>query len=370
MTRAASSLMPLTLFRYLAWRFLASCSLVLGTLAGFIFVINLAEILNRSAASDQMSIGIALAMAVYKLPLTLGKLMPFIVLFGAIWLYSRLSRSHELEAVRAAGVSVWQFLAPVLIVAFLAGSVLVTIYNPFSAAAASQFEQLEARYLRGRESVLAVFPTGVWLRQADQDGQAVIHALRSSEQGLNLEDVIVFVYRGADSFERRIDARSAALEPGFWRLSNAVETAADGTVTRHERLDFPTTLTPIAVQDSFASPDTISFWDLPRFISTAEAAGFTAVRHRMHLYTLLALPLLLCAMVVIAASFSMRPVRMGGTGTLIAASAMTGFVFYFLSEVADGFGQSGLLPPMVAALAPAGIVMLLGVTALLYIEDG
>ncbi len=312
---------PLTLFRYVSWRFLSSCALVFAALASFVFVINLAELLNRGAASDELTLGVALAMAAFKLPLTLGKMLPFIVLFGAIWMFSRLSRFHELVAIRAAGVSVWQFLAPALIVAFLAGTFAVTIYSPFSAAAASQFEQLEAKHLRGRTSLLAVFQTGVWLRQADAGRQAVIHALRTSDQGLALEDVIVFIYEGADVFDRRIDAKSAVLdaEAGVWRLTDAVETAADGTATKHAAYELPTALTPAEVQDSFASPDTISFWDLPRFIETAEAAGFTAVRHRMHLYALLALPLLACAMVVIAAAFSLKPARLGGTGALLAA---------------------------------------------------
>lgn len=361
---------PFVLARYLTWRFLLSCGAVAAALAAFVFIINLAELLNRSAGKDEMTFGIALAMSVFKLPLTLNKLLPFIVLFGAIWMFARLARFHELEAIRASGVSAWQFIAPPVAVAILAGVASTLAINPIAANAASQFEQLEARYLRGRVSILAALPTGVWLRQADESGQAVIHALRVSSSDMRLEDVIVFIYQGADRFVRRIDARSAVLEEGRWRLSEAYESRPGEPSVLHEAYDLPTRLTADEVRDSFTSPDTIDFWDLPRFIATAEDAGFTAVRHRMHFYALIALPLALGAMVVIAAAFALRPMRFGGTGQLLAAAAGVGFVFYFFSDFTEALGLSGLVSPIIAAAAPTLTCALCGVTALLYLEDG
>lgn len=361
---------PFVLARYLTWRFILACGAVTGALAAFVFVITLAELLNRSAGKEEMTFAIALLMAAFKLPLTLNKVLPFIALFGAIWMFARLARSHELEAIRASGVSAWQFIAPPVTVAVLAGVISTMLVNPIAANAASQFEQLEARYMRGRTSVLAVFPTGVWLRQADENGQAVIHALRASSADMQLEDVIVFLYRGQDRFERRLDARSAALEAGHWRLSDVYESMPGQPSTHHDSYNLPTTLTPDEVKDSFTSPDTIDFWDLPRFIATAENAGFTAVRHRMHLYSLLALPFALGAMVVIAAAFALRPMRLGGTGRLLATGAGVGFVFFFFSDFTEALGLSGLVMPSIAASAPTAACILFGVTALLYLEDG
>lgn len=361
---------PFVLARYLSWRFLASCGAVTAALAAFVFVINLAELLNRSSGKDEMTFGIALLMSVFKLPLTLNKLLPFIALFGAIWMFARLTRHHELEAIRASGVSAWQFIAPPVVIAVLAGVVSTMIVNPVAANSASQFEQLESRYLRGRPSILAVFPTGVWLRQADENGQAVIHALRASSEDMTLEDVIVFIYAGADKFSRRLDAKSAALEAGHWRLTEVYETTPGQAAAFHAQYDFPTRLTPDEVKDSFTSPDTIDFWDLPRFISTAEDAGFTAVRHKMHLYSLLALPFALGAMVVIAAAFALRPMRLGGTGRLLASAAGVGFIYFFFSDFTEALGLSGLVAPVLAASAPTLACILFGVTALLFLEDG
>ena len=78
------------------------------------------------------------------------------------------------------------------------------------------------------------------------------------------------------------------------------------------RIEMPTNLTARKIQDSFAAPETMSFWELPSFIRLLENSGFSALRHRLYFDALLARPLLFAAMVLIAASFSLRMQRRGG----------------------------------------------------------
>ncbi len=114
----------------------------------------------------------------------------------------------------------------------------------------------------------------------------------------------------------------------------------------------------------------MSFWDIPRFIRSLEAAGFTAHRHRLHWHALLATPVLLCAMVLIAATFSLRPARRGGTVYLAAGGIGAGFLLYFMSNVVYALGLSSGIPVVLAAWTPAGVSMLLGVSTLFHLEDG
>ena len=220
----------------------------------------------------------------------------------------------------------------------------MTVFSPVAAAFLSQYARLEARYVQGQASQLAVSSTGLWLRQGDAEHQSVIHALRVADQGVHLEEVTVFSYNGLDRFAGRIDAATADLEPGRWRLSDAWISGADGLPQHHPMHDLPTELTPAQIQESFASPDTISFWDLPRFIANAEDAGFSALRHRLYWYSLLALPLLFSAMVFMAASFSFRFSRLGGVPQLVLAAVLSGFGVYFLDTMTEALGRSGILP--------------------------
>ncbi len=124
------------------------------------------------------------------------------------------------------------------------------------------------------------------------------------------------------------------------------------------------------MQESFAPPDTLSVWELPSFIGLLKRSGFSSVRHRLHFQALLALPLLAATMALVAAGFSMRPARRGGVARMIGGGVAAGFALFMISKLAEEFGQSGALPVVLAAWAPAAAGLLLAVTLLLHVEDG
>jgi len=297
-------------------------------------------------------------------------MLPFAILLGGVFTFARLSRSQELVATRAAGVSAWDFLLPPLAVAVAIGIFTVTVFTPISARMFAEFAGLEARHVKGEASQLSVSQNGLWLRQGDENKQSVIHALRVADQGQHLEDVIVFLYGTSDHFAGRIDAKSGRLRDGAWLLQDAWVSDTNGRPTHHDNFTLDTTLTPEQIQESFASPDTLSFWDLPGFIRAAQAAGFSATRYQLYLYTLYALPALFAAMVLMAASFSLRISREGGVAKVILFSAACGFAVYFFSDLTRVLGQSGAVPVLLAATAPAVAAILIGMTLLFNQEDG
>jgi lipopolysaccharide export system permease protein len=246
----------------------------------------------------------------------------------------------------------------------------VTVATPISAKMFAEFAGLEARYIKGEASQLAISVNGLWLRQGDEKQQSVIHALRVADQGQHLEDVVVFLYGSADKFTGRIDARSGRLMDRYWLLTDAWVSGADGVPRHHASWRLPTTLNSAQIQESFASPDTLSFWDLPGFIHAAQAAGFSATRYELYLYTLYALPALFAAMVFMAASFSLRIARGGGMAKVVLFSAAAGFGVYFFQDLTKVLGQSGAVPVLLAATAPAIASILIGMTLVFSQEDG
>jgi len=283
-----------------------------------------------------------------------------------------LTRSHELVITRAAGVSAWQFLFPVIALAVLLGVFQITVLNPLSSSTLTRFERLESTLLKGNKSFLALSKGGLWLRQSNADGQSVVHAesIFQSGKDVELRNVVVFNYEGADKFRNRIDAEYARLEDGFWHMTNAWVYQPESPASQEKNYWLATDLTLSKIQDSFAPPETMSFWDLPGFIQTLEKAGFSAVRHRLYWHSLLAAPLLMCAMVLIAASFTLRHSRQGGTTFVIAGGVMTGFILYFFSDIVFALGLSDSIPVTLAAWTPSGVATLLGLATLLHLEDG
>lgn len=328
------------------------------------------ELLRRASGRADADLQTVVGMSMLRLPSLAIKLLPFAALFGGMLALSRLTRSQELTVARAAGVSVWQFLAPGLGIAVLIGAAVITVFNPLSSAMLARYEAIEAKVLRGRASMLAVSSTGLWLREADSTGQIVVHALRVAQQGVELRDVILFYFEGMDRFVKRVDASEAYLRDGYWELRDAVTSFPGQAGSFDQQLRLPTSLTFDRIQESFASPNTVSFWQLPSFIVAMENAGFSAARHRLHYQSLLAIPMMLCAMLLIAASFSLRLTRRGGIGAMLGLGVGVGFLLYFVIELVQPFGLNGTLPVILAAWAPTGICLMLGGSLLFHLEDG
>ena len=358
-----------TLYRYLAVQFLIGVTLIYSIFLMLAFSIDIVDLLNRTARHN-VPTSTAIGMAVLQLPNLGQKMLPFAILLGGVFTFVRLSRSRELVATRAAGVSAWDFLLPPLTVAVFIGVFTVTVFTPISARMFSQFAGLEARYVKGEESRLSVSMNGLWLRQGDTSQQSVIHALRVAQQGEHLEDVMVLLYGANDRFTGRIDAKSADLKQDFWVINDAWVSDLRGIPVHHKQYRLATTLTPEQIVESSTAPDALSFWDLPNYIRAAQSAGFSASRYQLYLYNLYALPALFAAMVFMAASFSLKLGREAGLAKVILFSAACGFGVYFFQNLTTVLGRSGAVPILLAATAPALASILIGMTLIFSHEDG
>src|SRR5437773_5153542 len=183
---------PRTLRRYVAKRFLLSIVGAFAVCAVLIFMIDMIELLRLSRRATDLSVGSLLWMALLRLPAFTEILLSFAVLVGGIAALLSLNRKSELIVMRAGGMSVWQFLRPGLVVALVLGIAAVALYNPLAAAARSEAERLIAEAFGGEASLLASSGEGSWLRQDGVDGQSVMNARASANQGLSLAGVVVF----------------------------------------------------------------------------------------------------------------------------------------------------------------------------------
>ncbi|MRG72701.1 LPS export ABC transporter permease LptG [Alphaproteobacteria bacterium HT1-32] len=359
---------------YIGWQFLFHVFSVLLILLGIIFLFDFIELMRRASSRPDVTIGLVAQMTLMKLPHLGMRIVPFAILFGGMACFWRLTRYHELIVARAAGVSVWQLILPPLIGAVAIGMLQTAVLNPLSSLMLSHYEQLENRFFRGISNALDISGSGFWLRQGSDLGQDVIHAKKVYQQGVDVEltDVTIYRFNTADEFTLRLDAKFAQLGDGFWYLQD-VWTRDPTQDKRSVFLDehfIDTDLTLGKIQDSFATPETMSFWSLPGFIEVLETAGFSALRHRLHLQSLLSTPLLLCAMVLIAAAFSLRLTLRTSAGFLVVGGVSAGFLLFVFSDITRALGLSESIPILLAAWSPAGVSSLLGLALLFHLEDG
>ena len=362
----------MTLWGYLFVCFLRSLLAVQAVIA--LVVLLAAGVENLRRFSDAPA-GRVLQVTVLQAPEVLYQAFPLVLMLASLVTFLRLARTSELVVMRAAGVSALRLIAVPGFAALGLAVCLVALVNPVVATSIRRGAALED-VLRGRETNrLSVSDDGLWLRQADPEGQTVIQAARANPDGTILSDVRMHRFDRDGGLYARVDASTARLGQGAWLLTGAAQwtRSAEGRFEKAPKtvaLRLSTVLTRDQILDSFSPPETLSFWELGRFIGQMEDAGFSGRRHRLFLQSELAKPALFAAMVLIGAAFALRPARFGQVGVMIVLAVLAGFSLYFLKDFAESLGASGAIPLMVAAWTPPIAAILLALGLLLHLEDG
>jgi lipopolysaccharide export system permease protein len=358
--------------RYVLVQQARSLGIALGVIAALIMLIDFVEI-SRGVGSDvDLSGARIFGLMLLKSPQVIIQLLPFVFLFGTLAAFVGLNRRSELIAMRAAGVSAWRFVLPAAGAALVFGLITVSALGPLAASADGLFQRERTR-LSGSAAGVEAVPT-VWIREGDDTRQMVIRAERQDRSSARLLDVTFFIYtngaEGMRTFSERIDADSASLSNGSWRLVNAVGAEIGQRAVRYATLDLPSSLADEEAFERFARPQATSFWSLPAQIDRIEAAGFSSTAYRLRLQQLLATPLMFAAMSILAAAFSLRLMRLGDLARMSVAAVVLGFAFFFVNQAASAFGSAEVIPPWLAAWLPPLLTALAAFTLLFYTEDG
>ncbi|MEM8570832.1 MAG: LPS export ABC transporter permease LptG [Pseudomonadota bacterium] len=364
----------MTLWRYLLRGFFGS---VLAVFAVIALIIGLFRGIDDVRRFGETGTGLTriLELTALRMPETLYEIFPLIIMLGSLACFLRLSRGSELVVMRASGIPALRLIGVPVIASICLGLFAISAINPFVALTLREGQILEDDINNQQSSFLSFSSEGIWLRQADPEGQTVIQAARSNVSGTILSRVTMHRFDDTRTLYARIQAPVARLTSGAWRVDNATmwEATPDGNFERvltQTRYDLPTSLTTEQILESFTAPEMIGFWDLPGFISDIENAGFSGLRHRLFYQSELARPALFAAMVLIGATFSLRPQRFGQTGVMILFAIMAGFALYFFKDFAESLGAQGQVPILVSVWAPSLAAILFTLGLLLHLEDG
>jgi lipopolysaccharide export system permease protein len=368
--------LPFTLSMYFGRQFAAAVGMMVLALSALVALFDFLELLRESISAPAATFGIVAEMEFLRVPWIMMQILPFAVLLGGIFAFWRLTRSSELVVARASGVSVWQFLAAPVLLATVLGAAGTGGLSPIAAVMFGRAETLYNAYLAVGGGPLSLQGGELWVRQSDgglaPDGVAVLHAkdVRLTGNVLRADKVSVLRLGGQTQLLQRLEARHATLVGGAWDLRDVSVLLPGSDPSYRSKMLFSTDLTVHRVQESFASPNALSFWALPGFIRLLKHSGFSAIQHQLAFQALLALPLLCATMALVAAGFSMRPSRRGGATQMLVSGVACGFTLFMISNIADQFGTSGAIPVILAAWTPAVAGMMLALALLLHLEDG
>lgn len=338
-------LRPRILTRFLLRRFFYGVGLVMLIVCGIIMAVTFVERLPSNPTALA-----AFTDAWRRLLEYVPLFLPLAVFMGTLLASYNLTKSSESIIVASAGLSPYQMARPFLVGATLIGVVATTILNPYSVNLNSQ--EITPDHL-------VLIDNEIWLRESSDDGYITMNAKNMHKSGniLLFDDATIYVQNINFGLTERVQAKTVTLSDAGLSATGATTWNANG-VPHKTDWTMHTLLTPQTVLDRYLQPDQISFWDLPGFIKKMQEIGVPVRGHLVQFWTLLFLPLTMIAMATLGVAFSQtRQRRNYSFGIKFGMGILTCFAVYFLVNMFNALGSTGVVPPLLAIVAPPLIII-------------
>jgi lipopolysaccharide export system permease protein len=342
--------------RYLLREYVKLLGIGLGICTVLFVVVDLVQTLDRFLRVKPSMIHI-LQHFVYRLPGALYDGLPIVVLMATVFLFLALTRAHELDALKAAGVSLYRVSVPVLLFAAalsLAAGLFQETTLPTINAWADEVDRVKIkgglpRHLQKRNQLwYRSSETRFWRMELLDPVDRSIDGLLVLELDANFQLV------------SRLDARKARFTPAGWELSGGVvRQVVKGATMESRVLDRLTVRMPEHIEDFTVvqkPPDIMSFRELRAYVLKLQEAGHRTAKYIVELYSKLAFPLVHLIMALVAIPFALISPRSGGHALGIAIAIVISVGYWLVHYMALAFATD-LLPPFLAAWT-ANIVFL------------
>jgi lipopolysaccharide export system permease protein len=301
-----------------------------------------------------------------RLPLLVSRFLPFSVLLGTLIAFVGLNQHSEVVAMKAAGLSAHQILAPLVIASiFIAGGLFA--FNEFvvvnAARTVNAWQDNDYKPIPPASGI----NSNVWLLSGDD----LIRAGLVSGRPPHLIVQRITIYdRTGGVLQRVITADRAVPKGASWQLQKVrVYDAAMNIIRRAPTMDAMNGVTQNQLTLAKVDPTELDYWTLKHRIAELEAAGRPADEAKAGLAHKISGPVSTLLMPLLAAVAAFGLARSGQ----VMMRAVTGMALGFAYFVADNFslamGNAGAYPPWIAAWAPFILFLLIGETVLVRTEE-
>ena len=301
-----------------------------------------------------------------RIPLLTARFLPFSVLLGTLIAFAGLNQHSEVVAMKAAGISAHQILAP-LIVASVGIAALAFAFNETvvvkSARAVTAWTDNDYRPVPRESDLLS----NVWVLVGDD----LVRARQVIGQGQRLRVNGLTVYdRDENGLRRIIDAARARPQGDAWRLENVrVYDAARNVTQAGETMVALPGVGPEQLTLAKVDPDQLDFFTLRERIAQLERAGRSSDEARAGLWHKISAPLSTLLMPLLAAVAAFGLARSGQVLVRASVGMALGFAYFVADNFSLAMGNVGAYPPMLAAWAPFILFLLIGETVLIRSEE-
>ena len=300
-----------------------------------------------------------------RLPILFSRFLPFSVLLGTLIAFVGLNQNSEVVAMKAAGLSAHQILAPLVLASIgiaaglFAFNELVVVNSTRAVTAWSDNDYKPVPPSSGMVS-------NVWVMNSDD----LVHAGIAGGRPFTAERVELFD-RSGGVLQRVIRAARAAPRPGGdWQLEDVKIYDANMNVIRTlPRMTALGGLTPNQLTLAKVEPTELPYWTLKKRIAELDAGGRPYDEARAGLAHKIAGPLSTLLMPLLAAVAAFGLARSGQVLLRAVVGMALGFAYFVVDNFSLAMGSAGTYPPLVAAWAPFLLFLLIGETVLIRTEE-
>lgn len=362
------------LSRYVTRQLLINFFMVFFAILGIIMMFDSIEALRRVAGRDDLTFGFTVQYALTRITKTVETVIPFVLMVAAMITFWVLSKNNEFVIIRSTGVSIFGFLKPLMLAAFLLGVADIALFNPIAAKMYEWHEVLSYRMETRNPNAMLFSSKGLWIREAVSDNQVLLiqaRSLRQDDDGtVWMRDISITELDKNSQITKSYEAYFATLEKDIIHLKDVKVIEGGKPVESLSDYAYKTSINLQRIKENFVEPEAISFWQLPDTISFYEKSGFSATQHIMRFLNLLVSPFLLVGMLMLAAVFMLQNTLRGSAVMWrVVLSIAAGFGFYFASQVVFAFGLNGYIPTWLAAFAPTIIIILISTSLLIQSDE-
>ncbi|MBI1402306.1 MAG: LPS export ABC transporter permease LptG [Porphyrobacter sp.] len=360
-----------TLTLYLAKMFVVRILAVLVMLVLVLLALDLLAETGAILAAPGNGQAQILEYASLRAPQLASRFLPYSVLLATLITLVTLNQNSEVVAMKAAGLSAHQVLAPLLLTAALVAVVsfgfnerIVTRAN----ATLTAWEAADYGPLPRIEPGAGTVRSNLYLT----DGQNILSAATLSGRGKDIVMTGVTWYERAPSGIIREQVRSprATFAAPGWRLENAVRfDVASATTEKLPAMVVGKDLDPARIDLQATDPDSQSFWQLSDTIDAFAAAGRRTEEMRAKWWHRLSGPLSALLMPLLGSIAAFGLARSGQLFVRAIIGMALGFAYFVVDNAALAMGSFGGYPPLLAAWAPFFLFLLLGETVLIRTEE-
>ena len=357
------------IYKYISKTFLLSSGVIILIFASIIFIGDTVEFGKKLSSNDKISSTLVFVLSSLNLPKMLLEILPFCFFFsGMLWVI-KVTNTKELIVMRTTGLTIRKIIFPIFIVSIILGLLFVIIFSPLISATQKKILSIEADVLGKPINSILVTNSGFWVKQGSIDGNDMIYAKSLNSKTMQFNDVIVFNFNKDYEVKKKIKAKSSELHENYWLLKNTEIINHIGEVSVMPQIKISTSITKNQIKEGFASPDSLSLWSLIPFIKMFESAGFSAKKHRYHLYKLFSFPFLLAAMSLLGVSFNLNNFARKKNNLLFLIGIIAGFFIFYITKIINALSLAGKMPLLFGSLLPIILPLFLATALIIHADE-